>query len=55
VRIVQAARLLGSRVLVTGIRPAVAQAMIHLGADLAGLMTRATLRDALRLCMRERA
>ncbi|UQA63493.1 AAA family ATPase [Polyangium aurulentum] len=55
VRIVQAARLLGSRVLVTGIRPAVAQAMIHLGADLTGLTTRATLRDALRLCMRERA
>jgi anti-anti-sigma regulatory factor len=53
VRIVQAARLLGSRVLVTGIRAAVAQAMIHLGADLTGLTTRATLRDALRQCMRE--
>jgi len=53
VRIVRAARLLGSRVLVTGIRAAVAQAMIHLGSDLTGLVTRATLRDALRMCMRE--
>ncbi len=53
VRIVQAARLLGASVVITGIRAAVAQTMIQLGADLKDFTTRATLRDALRSYMKQ--
>ncbi|WP_437733540.1 AAA family ATPase [Sorangium sp. So ce1335] len=48
VRIAQAARLLGTRVVISGIRAAVAQALVQHGADAAGLLTRATVKDALR-------
>lgn len=42
----RAARLLGARVLVTGIRPDVAQALIELGTDWSGIETLATLQAA---------
>ncbi len=54
-RIVRAVRLLGARAVVSGIQPAVAQTMVQLGAELGGLVTRATLREALRFCMSEPA
>ncbi|MBK9265915.1 MAG: PAS domain-containing protein [Polyangiaceae bacterium] len=48
--LVMAARavgLLGARVVVTGIRPEVARTLVDLGADLAGIVTRATLRSGI--------
>lgn len=43
----QAARLLGAEVLITGIRPEVAQTIIGLGINLSGITTRGTLRDGI--------
>ncbi|WP_437294400.1 AAA family ATPase [Sorangium sp. So ce426] len=55
VRIMRAVELLGVRPIVTGIRPAVARTMTSLDVDLRSLGTHATLRDALKLCMRSLA
>jgi rsbT co-antagonist protein RsbR len=46
-RIAQAARLMGARIVLAGIRPEVAQAIVSLGMDLAGLQTAATLQDGI--------
>lgn len=49
--LVQAARavkLLGARVLLTGIRPEVADMLVSLGVDLSGIVTRGTLQDGIR-------
>ena len=43
-----AVRLLGARVIVTGMRPAIAQTLVHLGADLGDVLTRSTLAAGLR-------
>lgn len=48
-RSVRAAALLGARAVLTGIRPAVAAALVALDADTHGLDTRGTLRDGLAL------
>lgn len=50
-QIAGAVQLLGARALVTGIQPAVAQAIVGLGLDLAAIETHRTLRDALRECL----
>ncbi|KYF82803.1 hypothetical protein BE11_23185 [Sorangium cellulosum] len=52
VRIVRAVQLLGVRAIVTGIRPAVARTMTSLDIDMRALGTHATLREALKFCMR---
>ncbi|WP_081426273.1 STAS domain-containing protein [Sorangium cellulosum] len=52
VRIVRAVQLLGVRAIVTGIRPAVARTMSSLDIDMRALGTHATLREALKFCMR---
>ncbi|GAB2581425.1 STAS domain-containing protein [Streptomyces capparidis] len=44
---VAAARLMGAECVVSGIRPAIAQTIVHLGIDLGTVLTRATLADAL--------
>ncbi|CAM5411727.1 STAS domain-containing protein [Streptomyces pilosus] len=44
---VDAARLMGAECVVSGIRPAIAQTIVHLGIDLGSVVTRATLADAL--------
>ncbi|MEV2213949.1 STAS domain-containing protein [Streptomyces sp. NPDC050997] len=44
---VAAARLMGAECVVSGIRPAIAQTMVHLGLDLGNVITRASLADAL--------
>ncbi|MFF8100480.1 STAS domain-containing protein [Streptomyces sp. NPDC016640] len=50
---VAAARLMGAECVVSGIRPAIAQTMVHLGLDLGTVKTRATLADALGYCLHE--
>jgi len=46
-RAAQAARLLGSEVVLTGIRPEVAQTLVGLGADLQSIITRSTLQEGI--------
>ena len=49
---VTAARLMGADCIISGIRPQIAQTIVHLGVDLAGVSTKATLADALALAMK---
>jgi rsbT co-antagonist protein RsbR len=44
---VAAARLMGADCIISGIRPQIAQTIVHLGVDLKGVTTKATLADAL--------
>jgi rsbT co-antagonist protein RsbR len=43
---VAAARLMGAECIISGIRPQIAQTVVHLGVDLQGVITKATLADA---------
>lgn len=43
VRAAQAVKLLGARVILTGIQPQIAQTIVHLGIDLSGIITRGSL------------
>lgn len=43
---VAAARLMGADCIISGIRPQIAQTIVHLGVDLANVTTKATLADA---------
>jgi len=43
---VAAARLMGADCIISGIRPQIAQTIVHLGVDLADVTTKATLADA---------
>jgi len=52
VRMVNAARLMGSYCLVTGMRPEVAQTLVQSGVDIAGVETLRSLREGLRECFR---
>jgi anti-anti-sigma factor len=47
IRAAQAAQLLGAQVVLTGMRPEVAQTLVGLGADLRGIITRSTLQDGI--------
>ncbi len=49
---VAAARLMGADCIISGIRPQIAQTIVHLGVDLAGVTTKATLADAFQLALR---
>jgi rsbT co-antagonist protein RsbR len=46
-RMARAVRLLGATCLLTGINPAIAQTIIHMGVDLSGISTHRTMRNAL--------
>jgi rsbT co-antagonist protein RsbR len=48
---VAAARLMGADCIISGIRPQIAQTIIHLGVDLQNVTTKATMADALRLAL----
>src|SRR5215203_2069654 len=45
---VAAARLMGADCIISGIRPQIAQTIVHLGVDLSAVSTKATLADAFR-------
>jgi rsbT co-antagonist protein RsbR len=49
---VTAIRLMGADAIISGIRPQIAQTIVHLGIDLQGITTKATLADALALAMK---
>jgi rsbT co-antagonist protein RsbR len=50
---VAAARLMGADCIISGIRPQIAQTVVHLGVDLSEVHTKATLADAFTLALRK--
>lgn len=48
---VEAARLMGTTSILSGVRPETAQAIVHLGIDLGSLRSRSNLREALQLAL----
>ncbi len=48
---VTAARLMGAECIISGIRPQIAQTIVHLGVELGGVTTKATLADALAIAL----
>jgi rsbT co-antagonist protein RsbR len=52
---VAAARLMGAECIISGIRPQIAQTIIHLGVDLSGVLTKSTLADAFQLALRRKS
>jgi rsbT co-antagonist protein RsbR len=48
IKTVSATRLMGAECIISGIRPEIAQTIVHLGIDLSGIITKATLASALR-------
>ncbi|MDI1259122.1 STAS domain-containing protein [Aquabacterium sp.] len=49
---VTAIRLMGAECIISGIRPQIAQTIVHLGIDLQGITTKATLADALSIALK---
>jgi rsbT co-antagonist protein RsbR len=49
---VAAARLMGAECIISGIRPQIAQTIVHLGVDLGDVVTKATLAEALKIALR---
>jgi rsbT co-antagonist protein RsbR len=49
---VSALRLMGAECIISGVRPQIAQTIVHLGVDLQGVTTKATLADALALALK---
>ena len=50
---VAAARLMGAECIISGIRPQIAQTIIHIGVDLGNVVTKATLADAFQVALRK--
>jgi rsbT co-antagonist protein RsbR len=48
---ITAARLMGAECIISGVRPQIAQTIVHLGIDLAGVVTKAKLADAFALAL----
>lgn len=51
IKTVTAARLMGAECLISGIRPQIAQTIVHLGINLTDIITKATLADALEVAL----
>jgi len=51
---IAAARLMGAECIISGIRPQIAQTIIHLGVDLGDVLTKASLADAFRLALQRK-
>lgn len=49
---VSATRLMGAECIISGIRPEIAQTIVHLGIDLSGIVTKASLASALQYAFR---
>jgi rsbT co-antagonist protein RsbR len=49
---VTALRLMGAECIISGVRPQIAQTIVHLGVDLQGVTTKASLSDALALALK---
>ncbi len=49
---VTALRLMGAEFIISGVRPQIAQTIVHLGVDLQGVVTKANLADALALALK---
>jgi rsbT co-antagonist protein RsbR len=47
IKTVSATRLMGAECIISGIRPEIAQTVVHLGIDLTGIITKASLASAL--------
>jgi rsbT co-antagonist protein RsbR len=50
---VSAIRLMGAECIISGIRPQIAQTIVHLGIELQGIATKSNLADALELAMQQ--
>jgi rsbT co-antagonist protein RsbR len=47
IRTAQAVQLLGAQIVLTGIQPQIALTLVHLGADMSGIVTRGTLQSGI--------
>lgn len=54
IKTVTAARLMGADCIISGIRPQIAQTIVHLGVDLGAVVTKATLADAFAVALQRR-
>ena len=50
---VTAARLMGAECIISGIRPQIAQTIVHLGVELGDVVTKASLADAFRIALKK--
>lgn len=51
---ITATRLMGAECIISGIRPQIAQTIVHLGVDLSDVITKATMSSALQLALQKR-
>jgi rsbT co-antagonist protein RsbR len=51
IKTVAAARLMGAECIISGIRPQIAQTIVHLGIDLQGVQTKASMADAITVAL----
>ncbi len=49
---ITASKLLGAKVILTGVRPAIAQTLVHLGIDLTGISTNSSLSGGLKIALK---
>ena len=50
---ITAARLMGAECIISGVRPQIAQTIVHLGIDLSQVITKAKLSDAFAVCLQK--
>ena len=55
IKMAKSVRLLGSECILSGINPAIAQTLTHIGVDLTGIRTMRNLRDALQAFLRDQS
>jgi rsbT co-antagonist protein RsbR len=53
-RTVTATRLMGADCIISGVRPQIAQTIVHLGVDLGDVLTKSSLSSALALALKRR-